>query len=130
MKAKVKSILFGALIAISGISYAQDINELKLNPEKVKKFTPYVEFRHGGPQGFAVWKENNKLQYAKEMWYFSESFYIKRNASLDGQELDESFIDISRFEAQRKAGEEVIVNLPGFKDAVVLLPGDKLIYKP
>lgn len=130
MKTITKSLFVGALMGISVLSYSQQLNDLKLNPEKVKKFITYVEFKHGGPQVFSAWKENNKLQYAKEMWYYSESFYVKRNVSNEGYVLDESIIDISRFEAQRKASEEVVINMPGFKDAIVLLPTDKLIYKP
>lgn len=129
MKTITKILTTGLFLGLTSLMNAQDITELKLNPEKVKKFTPYVEFRHGGPQSFAAWKENNKLQYAKEMWYYSESFYVKRNVSSEGTTLDESIIDVTRFEAQRKAGQEVTINLPGFKDAIVLLPGDKLIYK-
>lgn len=125
-----QKLFFTALFALIMVSSYAQIAELKLNPEKVKKFTPYVEFRHGGPQVFPSWKENNKLQYAKEMWYYSESFYVKRNNSSEGTTLDESIIDISRFEASRKENEEVVVTLPGFKDAIVLLPASKLIYKP
>jgi hypothetical protein len=64
------------------------------------------------------------------MWYFSESFYIKRNYSNDGVAMNEEAIDISRFESNRKQNEEAIVIIPGFKDVIVLLPTTKLIYKP
>ena len=39
-------------------------------------------------------------------------------------------LDISRFEHARKEMEEAILVLPGYKDALVLLPINKLIYKP
>lgn len=110
--------------------YSQQLDEIKLNPEKVKKYTPYVEFKHGGEQGFPAWKANNKLLYTKEMWYYTESFYVKRNHTAEGIVLNEEIIDISRYESQRKANEESIVTLQGFKDAIVLIPGNKLIYKP
>ncbi len=70
------------------------------------------------------------MLYAKEMWYYTESFYVKRNYNNEGITLDESIIDISRFESQRKENEEAIVTLPGFKDVIVLIPNNKLIYKP
>ena len=76
------------------------------------------------------WKNNNTYQYYKELWYYCESFYVKRNHLPQGVELNESMIDITRFESSRKEFEEVIIILPGFKDALVLLPAYKLIYKP
>lgn len=129
MKTNMKTLLAIAFVILSFVSYSQNINDIKLNSDKVNKFQPYVEVRHGGKAAFNVWKENNKVQYVKEMWYFSESFYVKRNAYNDGIVLDESIIDISRFEIQRKTNEEVMIQLPGFKDAIVLLPASKLIYK-
>jgi hypothetical protein len=129
MKTNHKLLFLIAFLGMSFFSVAQ-LDQLKLNPEKVKKFTPYVEFKHGGPSVFPTWKENNKLQYTKEMWYYSESFYVKRNVSNDGVTLNEEIIDISRFEAQRKENEEVTIPLPGFKDVIVLLPAKNLIFKP
>jgi hypothetical protein len=64
------------------------------------------------------------------MWYYSESFYVKRNALNEGVTLNEEIVDISRFESQRKENEEVTVTLGGFKDVIVLLPAKNLIYKP
>jgi hypothetical protein len=118
------------MLLISLFAYSQQSREIKLNPEKVKQFTPYMEFKHGGPEGYPIWKENNKMLYAKEMWYYSESFYVKRNYSPEGVPLNEEIIDISRFENYRKPNQEVIVPMPGFKDALVLIPGSQLIYKP
>jgi hypothetical protein len=129
MKTYVKLLVLALFMGLTSLSYSQ-VEEIKLNPVKVKQFTPYLQHRHGGAEGFETWKSNNKLQYAKEMWYFSESFYIKRNHLSEGIAMDESMIDISRFESQRKANDEVIVTMPGFKDAIVLIPAKKLIYKP
>jgi hypothetical protein len=111
-------------------SFSQQIDEIKLNPERIKMFLPYVEWNHGGAQKFPEWKATHKMLYAQEMWYYSESFYAKRNVAPEGQVLDESIIDVRRFESQRKENEEVQINLPGFRDAIVLIPGNKLIYKP
>lgn len=130
MKNNFKILILAFLLGMSYMSFSQQVTEIKLNPERVKMFTPYVEWKHGGAAGFPAWKNNNKMLYAQEMWYYSESFYVKKNVSNEGQVLDESFIDVSRFEAQRKQNEEVTINLPGFKDAVVLIPGNQLIYKP
>jgi hypothetical protein len=130
MKNNLKILIIAILMGMSYLSFSQQIDEIKLNPERVRMFFPYVEWKHGGAQGFPAWKSSNKMLYAQEMWYYSESFYVKRNVSNEGQVLDESIIDITRLESKRKQDEEVTVNLPGFKDAIVLIPGNKLIYKP
>jgi hypothetical protein len=130
MKNKLKTVLVGILLGISFASFSQQIEEIKLNPEKVKMFLPYMEYKHGGAQGFPAWKNSNKMQYAKEMWYYTESFYVKRNVLSEGLTLNEEIVDVSRFEDQRKQDEEVTITLGGFKDVVVLLPASKLIYKP
>jgi len=117
-------------MSIAGLAQVAELNSLKPDPEKEKKFSPYVAWRHGWKDGFEEWKKNNTLQYYKELWYYSQSFYVKRNYLAQGAALDESAIDISRFESSRKDGEESIVTLPGMKDALVLLPANKLIYKP
>jgi hypothetical protein len=134
MKANLKSFLLGIFFTMSLFSFSQDPTDwtkIKLDPIKEKKFLPYVEYRHTGPNDyFQKWKADNKFQYIKEMWYYSESFYIKRNYSNDGVTMNEEAIDISRFEANRKANEEAVVSIPGFKDVIVLLPTNKLIYKP
>jgi len=82
------------------------------------------------PKQFEEFKKNNYTIYRKELWYYSESFYIKRDKFTSGISLDESIIDISRFENQRKQNEEVIIEMPGFKDVLVLLPSNKLMFKP
>jgi hypothetical protein len=129
MKTQMKLFLFALIMGMCSISFSQ-VQEIKLNPVKVKQFTPYLQHRHGGAEGFEAWKSNNKLQYTKEMWYFSDSFYIKRNQLAEGISMDESQIDITRFENQRKENEEATITMPGFKDVIVLLPAKKLIYKP
>jgi|GEM_PF-979049 len=106
------------------------LETLKPNPDKETKFLPYLALRHGGMSAVENWKKSNTLQYYKEMWYYSESFYVKRGYVKDGVPLNEEIIDISRFESSRKQNEEVIITLPGFQDALVLLPANKLVYKP
>ncbi len=130
MKTSIKLFLLSFLLGLTFSSFSQKTAEIKLNPEKVEKFWIYVANMHGGPDVFDKWKETNKMLYAQEMWYYSESFYVKRNYSPEGVPLNESIICIHRFEDQRKENEEVIITLPGFKDAIVLLPAKTLIYKP
>ena len=115
-------------MGISFLSLGQDWSKVKLDPAKEKKFQPYLEIRHDGPQVFQQWKSANKYEYVKQMWYFSESFYVKRNHLAEGVVLDESIIDIARFEHERKQNEEAIVVLPGFKDVLVLLPAKDCFY--
>lgn len=101
-----------------------------VGPTKEAKFSKYIEYKHSFTQNFSEWKKENKFLYIKEMWYYSESFYIRKGISAEGNSMDESMIDISRFENYRKENEESTIILPGFKDAIVLLPNSKLIYKP
>lgn len=126
--------LIAGLVILSSLSYSQvnsfDSDELKPDPAKEKMYLPYLAIRHGGLPKIEEWKKQNTYQYYKELWYFCESFYVKRNHLTQGVELNELIIDISRFESSRKENEESIVILPGFKDALVLLPANKLIYKP
>lgn len=124
MKVKLNLIL-----VVLMFFYVKGQENIKLDMNKVSKFEKYMEFKHGGPQHYPTWKKNNKLQWTKEAWYYSESFYVKRNYFQTGEVLDESIIDISRFENHRKENEEAIVELPGFRDVIVLLPENKLIYK-
>jgi len=106
------------------------VNSLEINPVKEKMYTPYMLWRHQGVEGLEEFKKNQPHDYLKELWYYSESFYIKRNHLNTGEVLDPSIIDVSRFEHLRKQDQESIVELPGFKDVIVLLPINKLIYKP
>jgi hypothetical protein len=129
MKSNIKTLLIGSLMTISFAAVSQQANDIKLNPEKVKMFTPYLEWKHGGKGGFEAWKSTNKMQYAKEMWYYSESFYVKRDHLTEGAVLNEEIIDITRFENQRQKSVETIILMPGFKDAIVLLPENNLLYK-
>ncbi len=119
-----------SLATIPLFSQLDDITKFKPNPEKEKQFLPYLAVRHGGLSSIEEWKKNNTVLYFKELWYYSESFYIKRNHYDNGVILDESIIDISRFEYARKENEEAIVTLGGFRDVIVLLPKTKLLYKP
>jgi hypothetical protein len=106
--------------------------DLVLDPAKVAKYEPYVVLRHAAyePGGYAAWKADNPGVYFKEMWYWTESFYIKRDHLTQGIVMDEAMIDVSRFERQRSDTAEVIVTFPGYKDAMVLLPRQQLLYKP
>jgi hypothetical protein len=131
MKTNLKLLFLGIFTTMSFFSFSQDWSKIKLDADKEKKFEPYIQIRHSStPAEYKVWKENNKFQYVKEMWYFSESFYVKRNHLPQGEKLNEEIIDISRFESSRNATTEAIVTLPGFKDVIVLLPTNKIIYKP
>lgn len=127
-----KIILSGFFIFFYIFSEAQitSPNDLKPNAEKEKKFLPYVAILHGGIEMLEAWKQENTYQYFKELWYYTESFYISRNYLKEGLVLNEEIIDISRFEFNRKQSEESIVIIPGFKDVLILYPSNKLIYKP
>jgi hypothetical protein len=127
-----KIILSGFFIFFYIFSEAQitSPNDLKPNAEKEKKFLPYVAILHGGIEKLEAWKQENTYQYFKELWYYTESFYISRNYLKEGLVLNEEIIDISRFEFNRKQSEESIVIIPGFKDVLILYPSNKLIYKP
>ncbi len=107
------------------------LSEITLDAVKVEKFKKYFEFKYSGyPGGFEAWKAANKLLYVQEMWYYTESFYIKRDSLATGITMNEAGIVIGRFESYRQLNTEAVVVLPGYKDVIVLLPEDKLIYKP
>ena len=131
MKTNTKFLFLILMMGMSLLSFSQDFSKIKLDPEKVKKFEIFLIASNGNDiPSFQQWKESNKYDYVKQMWYFSESFYIKRNVKAEGISMDETGLDISRFEKNRKATEEAIVEVPGYKDVIVLLPADKLFYKP
>jgi hypothetical protein len=137
IKGQLEKILIVCFTIITSLSYSQ-INSLnpdvlKPNPAKEKMYAPYLATRHGGMEALEIWKKSNTIQYYKELWYYCESFYVKRNhLSLGGGAvvLNEEIVDISRFESSRKENDEFILVLPGFRDALVLLPYSKLIFKP
>lgn len=131
----MKRVLFFTLAFFClGLAWSQNaglgVDLYKPDHEKELKFLPYIAIRHGGMEAIATWKSNNTVQYYKELWYFCESFYVRRNVQTEGVTMDEGAIDISRFESFRKANEESVVVMPGFKDVLVLLPGKDLIYLP
>lgn len=128
MKTNLKLFLLSVLMSMSFFSFSQDWSKVKLDPIKEKKFLPYLELRHGGAEATKKWKEENKYDYVKQMWYFTESFSIKRNAQTTGVAIDEAGIDITRYEVERKQNEETVINLPGFKDAIVLKPAKDCFY--
>lgn len=128
---------FGCLLALlfaSLFSYAQggslDAEHFRPDPEREKMFLPYMATRHGGMEGLAQWKKSNIVLYYKELWYYTESFYIKRNYLEQGATMDEAMIDITRFEQERKQDTEAIVTLGGYRDVLVLLPASRLKYNP
>lgn len=133
----IKSIRFlfiGFLFLSTGtfaqVSSSNSSQDIVLDPIKVSIYEKYCSWKHDlEPGGFVQWKANNPDLYLKEMWYYTESFYIKRDSLTTGIALPESSIDISRFETKRKPAVEKVVVLPGFKDVVVLMPENKLIYK-
>jgi hypothetical protein len=122
--------IYFILFSLLSLGSKAQLNSLEISPEKEKMYSPYMLQRHQGTEGLAEFKKNHPHDYLKELWYYSESFYVKRNHLNTGVVLDASIIDISRFETERQENEEQIVVLPGFKDAIVLLPVTKLIYKP
>ena len=129
MKTNMRILLLSFVTLVSLSTFSQNLDQFKLNADKVSKYQIFLAARHGGGEVFNQWKENNKVQYTQEMWYFSESFYVKKNAYSEGVQLDVSIIDVSRFEDQRKENEEVQIQLGGYKDAVILLPRKDLLHK-
>ena len=106
----------GVLFLFLGMSprFFSQVNPLEISPEQEKDFAPYMYFMHGGTEGLANFKTSQPHTYLKELWYFSKSFYVKRNYLDKGAVLNEAIIDIARFETSRKLDEEAIVVLPGF----------------
>lgn len=105
-------------------------NSLEIDPVKEKLVTPYLTYMHQGEEGLAEFKKNQPHAYLLEVWYFTESYYIKSDFFQQGDPLPFGLLDISRFEDQRKESEESMVVLPGYKDVLILLPNNKLLYKP
>lgn len=135
MSALFKPLLHTFCLGLAFLSYSQNITPntkgILLDQDKVNIYLKYVEFKHSIDQGgFEEWKKNNPELYQKELWYYTESFYIKRNHFSEGISLPEGSICILRFEKNRKPNAEAIVVLPGFKDVLVLIPENELIYKP
>lgn len=118
--------------AVKGQSFytteqSQALLEIK-NDKLAQKFEPYVRAKHGAGYDFESFKKNQKLEYYKELWYYSKSFYIKKGYLNSGYSMDESMIDISRFDSSRKSDEETFIKIDGFKDVIVLLPTKKLLF--
>ncbi len=135
MKLRIKIVSVTIfVIGSSFLSFSQStinpFQEIRLDPVKVQQFEKYVSFKHSYGQTFESWKNANTMLYVNEMWYYSESFYVKRDHSTTGIVLNESGFDVSRFESKRSQTEEVVLTFAGSKDAIVLIPGNKLIYKP
>lgn len=124
----IRVFIISALFFCALGSRAQVSNEISADQER--KFTPYMYWRHGGPEGVAQFKKTKPGEYARELWYYTSSFTVKRNHLATGVELDESIIDISRFEQHRLQDQPFILELPGFKDALVLVPVKDLLWRP
>jgi hypothetical protein len=129
MKTNTKFLMLVLAASLSFFGFSQSVNtNITLDAVKVAKFEKYLAVRHSAPTDFATWKSQNILQYTKEMWYFTESFYIKRNVLSEGCSMTDSGIDITRFDATRSQTQEVEVQVPGYKDVIVLLPENQLLY--
>lgn len=108
------------LIGLAMQIHSQNLfSEFGLTDEHVAMFSPYLHHTYGEVQ-FEAFKTNDQVRYYTELWVMSESFYVKRDAYPDGVTLDESIIDIRRFESYRLADQETTVPLEGFKDALIL----------
>jgi hypothetical protein len=127
---EIKKLIFSVCFASVFCIVNAQTNALEFSAQTEKTYSPYMYARHGGPEGLAEFKKNSPHDYLKELWYYAESFYIERNYASDGATLDASIIDIARFEKYRKEDEKFTLLLPGFKDAIILLPVKNLIYKP
>jgi hypothetical protein len=90
-----------------------------MSQDKINKFLPYFRFQHGDAV-LNEMKANEPAKYYFELWVLSESFSVMRNHFTQGIQLDESIIDIRRFNEQRLNDNEAIVVLDGFKDVLKL----------
>ena len=102
---KLTLIFLFFTLSISSFAQVSNTDLLKPDPEKEKKFLPYLAVRHGGLSKIDDWKKSNTYLYYQELWYYSESFYIERNHLESGAVLNEEIIDISRYEGSRKENE-------------------------
>jgi len=127
----MKKILITISLLFSlAVKSQTDFSEFKYDPNS-EKFIPYICQKLGiKKEEFSTWKKSNNLLFHKQLWYYSKSFYVKRNFYSEGEKLDESIIDISRFEYYRRDSTENTIVIPGFRDAIVLLPNNQLKYKP
>jgi hypothetical protein len=127
-----KIALVFLLVFLTQISFCQiaSVEDYIPNLEKEKKYLPYLAVWHGGIDKIEEWKKKNTILYYQELWYYTESFYIKRDHLSEGVEMDEAMIDVSRWEDQREEETEKIVILGGYKDVLILIPKNRLKYKP
>ena len=106
------------------------LEQFKTDPQKEAIYIPYLAARHGGSESLLKWKQTNRLQYQKELWYYTESFTIVRDYASTGVKLDEAMIDISRFEHLRLAAADTTIVIPGYRDGLLLPAANKLRFKP
>lgn len=130
MKKLILVIILSIMSMFTAKSQINDFVEFKPDYITEQIFEQYVHTLHMFEQNWTTWKQENKVQYAMELWYYGKSFYIKRNVLSEGIKIDESMIDVSRFESSREESTEAIILIPGFRDAIILLPIEKLIYNP
>jgi len=134
MKTKITILLIAILFALTGKSQIIDASVYKSTPEAEQMYTPYIMVKHGihDVNTFKSWKESNTMQFYKELWYYSKSFTVIHHVNDEGITIDESIIDISRFDSVRDSTKTVFIPLTGagYNDTIVLLPINKLIYKP
>lgn len=118
------------LVFTLAFSAAAQVNPLQISKEKEAMYTPFMYWRHSGKEGLEQFKREHPHDYLKELWYYCESWQVEKDYSTTGVALDLYVVDISRFEHYRKDSEPFYLVLPGYKDAIVLLPANQLIYKP
>lgn len=125
---RLAAIIF--LVFTLVVSAGAQVNPLQISKEKEAMYTPFMYWRHGGKESLEQFKKEQPHAYLKELWYYCESWFVAKDYSATGVALDLHVVDISRFEQYRKDSEPFYLVLPGYKDAIVLLPANQLIYKP
>lgn len=126
--------LISLFLVLIGKTQTIDVSAYKPTPEAEKMYSPYIMAKKmiNDVPTFEKWKESNKIQYFKELWYYSKSFTVIHHVNDEGITIDESIIDISRFDWVRDSVKEIYIPLTesGYNDTIVLLPINKLLYKP
>lgn len=130
MKSIFKQVALALIFCCAGITLnAQQTEFPKLDDKKVQEVIPMLEAEHGGKDGLQKWRDENPWRYYGTLWYLTESFYVKRDYFVGGVTLD-GVVDVRRLDHARKENDTAVVQFRSFRDVVVLLPANKLIYKP